>query len=79
MEAKKIIIRVPKEDIQYVTGIFDGHARMAVPRTIDKKESILELITSPFYLDDVYAVLEAINKEGVNIEILENYVGEEVE
>lgn len=72
MEAKKIIIRVPKEDIQYVTGIFDGHARMAVPRTIDRKESILELIASPFYVDDIYKVLEALQGEGIDIKILES-------
>lgn len=75
MEATKIIIRVPKEEIQYVTGIFDAHARMAVPRTIDKKESILELAASPFYVDDVYAVLDNLKKE-INLEILENYAGE---
>ncbi|MBU2591022.1 MAG: DUF4911 domain-containing protein [Nitrospinota bacterium] len=76
MEAKKIIIRVPKEDIQYVTGIFDGHARMAVPRTIDKKESILELIASPFYVDDIYEVLESLKGEGIDIKVIDKYEGE---
>ncbi len=43
--------------------VIDGHGRICLPRTRSGKQGILDLITSPDCIDDLYIILENIKKD----------------
>ena len=62
---KDIIIkaRIRKQDIAYVDGLFESYENLAVVRTIDPKEAVIELMVSPSFLSETNDLLEALKDE----------------
>ena len=57
------LLEVDKRDIAYIVSIFEGYDNLAVVRTIDAEQSIIELIISPDYLEDTRKLIDALSKE----------------
>ena len=57
------LLEVDKKEIAYIVSIFEGYDSLAVVRTVDPSQSIIELIISPDYLDDVRQLVNALSKE----------------
>ena len=57
------LLEVDKRDIAYIVSIFEGYDNLAVVRTIDAEQSIIELIISPDYLEDTDQLVHALSKE----------------
>ena len=56
-------IEVDKKDIAYIVSIFEGYDHLAVVRTIDPAQGLIELLISPDFLEDTRKLTEALAKE----------------
>ena len=56
-------IEVDKKDIAYIVSIFEGYDHLAVVRTIDPAQGLIELMISPDFLEDTRKLPEALAKE----------------
>ncbi|SVB12760.1 uncharacterized protein METZ01_LOCUS165614, partial [marine metagenome] len=56
-------LEVDKKEIAYIVSIFEGYDNLAVVRTFNAEQSIIELIISPDYLDDTRRLVHALSKE----------------
>ena len=65
------LLEVDKKEIAYIVSVFEGYDNLAVVRTVDSSQSIIELIISPDYLEDTSQLVNALSKE-VYIKKLKN-------
>lgn len=56
-------LEVDKKDIAYIVSVFEGYDNLAIVRTVDPAQSIIELIISPNYLEDTRQLIDALSKE----------------
>ena len=57
------LLEVDKKEIAYIVSVFEGYDNLAVVRTVDPAQSIIELISSPDYLEDTRQLISALSKE----------------
>ena len=57
------LLEVDKKEIAYIVSIFEGYDNLAIVRTIDAAQSIIELIISPDYLKDTSKLINELSKE----------------
>jgi hypothetical protein len=62
-DSTPVRIKVNPKDIIYVHGIIEAYDHLAVVRTLDNKNGILELLASPSFLEDLHALLNALSGE----------------
>ena len=65
------LLEVDKKEIAYIVSVFEGYDNLAIVRTVDAEQSIIELIISPDYLGDTRQLVHALSKE-VYIKKIEN-------
>ena len=65
------LLEVDKKEIAYIVSVFEGYDHLAIVRTVDAEQSIIELIISPDYLGDARQLVHALSKE-VHIKKIEN-------
>jgi hypothetical protein len=53
-----LVIKCNPEKMNFISMIINGYDRICLPRTRYGKEGILDLITSPDFVDDLYLILE---------------------
>ena len=57
------LLEVNKKEIAYIVSVFEGYDNLAIVRTVDSEQSIIELIISPDYLEDTSQLVHALSKE----------------
>ena len=57
------LLEVDKKEIAYIVSVFEGYDNLAVVRTVDPAQSIIELIISPDYIEDTRQLVSALSKE----------------
>ena len=57
-----LVVKVNPEKLNFISMVVDGHGRIALPRTRSGKKGILDFLTSPDYIDDLYLILDDIKK-----------------
>ncbi|OGP74179.1 MAG: hypothetical protein A2V86_13680 [Deltaproteobacteria bacterium RBG_16_49_23] len=70
MDTQSHYFRIRREDIAYFKFIIESHEGMAVVRTKDPREAVVELMIAPGWERDVEEVLEGLRKE-ITLEALE--------
>jgi len=70
MDTHSKYFRIHRKDIAYFKFIIESHEGMAVVRTKDPREAIVELMIAPGWEKDVEEVLDGLRKE-MTIEPLE--------
>ena len=65
------LLEVNKKEIAYIVSVFEGYDNLAIVRTVDSEQSIIELIISPDYLEDTSQLVHALSKE-VYVKKIEN-------
>ena len=70
MNTQSRYFRVPREEIAYLKFIIESYEGMAVVRTKDASEAIIELMVAPGWEEDLEEVLKDL-KEEITIESLE--------
>lgn len=63
MNTKTIFLRVNRKDIAYFKFIMESHEGIAVVRTNDPKEAVIELMVAPGCEREVEKVIEELKKE----------------
>jgi hypothetical protein len=63
MDTQSRYFRIRREDIAYFKFIVESHEGMAVVRTKDPQEAIVELMIAPGWGEDMEEVLEGLRKE----------------
>ncbi len=69
MDTQSKYFRLPREDIAYFKFIIESYEGMAVVRTKDPNEAIVELMAAPGWEEDLEEVLDGLRKE-ITIESL---------
>ena len=57
-----LVVKVNPEKLNFISMVVDGHGRIALPRTRSGKKGILDFLTSPDYIEDLYQILDDIKK-----------------
>ncbi|WP_456381746.1 DUF4911 domain-containing protein [Persephonella sp.] len=57
-----LVVKVDPKKLNFISMVVDGHGRIALPRTRSGKKGILDFLTSPDYVDELYMILEDIKK-----------------
>ncbi len=57
-----LVVKVDPKKLNFISMVVDGHGRIALPRTRSGKQGILDFLTSPDCVDDLYLILEDIKK-----------------
>jgi hypothetical protein len=73
MDTQSRYFRLRREDIAYFKFIIESYEGMAVVRTKDPREAIVELIVAPGWEKDVDGVIEGLRGE-IPIEPLLSYL-----
>jgi hypothetical protein len=63
MDTQSRFLRIRREDIAYFKFIIEAYEGMAVVRTKDPHEAVVELMIAPGWEKDVDEVLEGLRKE----------------
>ena len=71
MDTSSRYLRVRREDIAYFKFIIESYEGLAVVRTKDSSEAIVELMVAPGWEKDVEEILEGLRQE-IPIESLNN-------
>ena len=66
------LLEVNRKEIAYIVSVFEGYDNLAIVRTVDSEQSIIELIISPDYLEDTSQLVHALSKE-VYVKKIENH------
>jgi hypothetical protein len=72
MDTQSRYFRLRRKDIAYFKFIIESYEGMAVVRTQDPHEAIVELMVAPGWEKDLEEVLEGLGKE-MTIESLSSY------
>ncbi len=72
MDTTSKFIRVHRKDIAYFKFILESYEGMALVRTRDPNEAVVELMVAPGMEKDVEEVLGGLSKE-INFELLPSY------
>jgi hypothetical protein len=72
MDTQSRYFRLHREDIAYFKFIIESYEGMAVVRTQDPREAIVELMVAPGWEKDMEEVIESLGKE-MTIETLPSY------
>jgi hypothetical protein len=54
---------MPPEEISFVGFIIHAHEGVAVVRTLDSKRGLVEMLVSPFMVEELEGILEDLRKE----------------
>ena len=76
MEALFLSARVNRRDIAYVSHTLESYEGLAVVTTIDAASGLIRITVSPFFLDDVRAILYDLRAE-VELELLDENGGKD--
>ncbi len=63
MDTRSIYLRLRRKDIAYFKFIVESYEGMAVVRTTDRHEAVVELMVAPGWERDADEVLEGLRKE----------------
>ncbi len=68
-----LVVKVNPEKLNFISMVVDGHGRIALPRTRSGKKGILDFLTSPDCVDQLYMILDDIKKNyDPSLEILKD-------
>lgn len=57
-----IVIKCDPKMMNFISMVINGYDRITLPRTRHGKGGILDLLTSPDFVDELYNILEDIRK-----------------
>jgi hypothetical protein len=63
MDSLAVMVKTEKKHIAYVNFIIEGYDGMAVVRTADPEEGLLEILVAPDFEDDFVGLAESLGKE----------------
>ena len=63
MDVEQLLLRTPRRNIVRLCALLEGYEGMAVLRTIDAAEGLLELLIAPDFGDPIRKILQSLATE----------------
>jgi hypothetical protein len=60
METVRVLLQAPRRDIVLLRGIIEGYEGVAILRTVNAVQGLLELLVAPAFHDTVFDLLHAL-------------------
>jgi len=67
LKMKRMVLKVEKKDIDYIRNTLESYDGMALVRTIDPSEALIEVYIAPKCEVFVKELIESLRKEGLNL------------
>lgn len=63
MDTISILLQIPPREIAYLTFILESYEGVAIMKTIDPREGIIELMVPSHYQEEIREILQDIARE----------------
>ncbi|MBN1254535.1 MAG: DUF4911 domain-containing protein [Deltaproteobacteria bacterium] len=63
MDTISILIKIPRREIAYLNFILESYEGVAVVRTVDPHEGIVEVMVPPSYQEEIKDILKDLGTE----------------
>jgi hypothetical protein len=63
MDTISLFIKIPPAEIAYLTFILESYEGVAIARTVDPLQGLVELMVSPDYQEEIKEILKDLGKE----------------
>ncbi len=67
LKMKRMVLKVEKKNIDYIRNTLESYDGMALVRTIDPSEALIEVYIAPKCEVFVKELIESLRKEGLNL------------
>lgn len=59
----RMLVQINPADISWLVNVVESYEAIAIPRTIDQKDGIVELLVSPDYAGEAVALMESLGEQ----------------
>lgn len=63
MDTVSLLIQIPPEDIAFLSFILESYEGVAIARTIDPRQGLMELMVSPDYQEEMREILKDLSRQ----------------
>ena len=63
VDCLKIEAVIKPEDICFLNGVLEGYDDMAVLKTLDSSQGLVQILASPYYQDEIHELLHSLQSE----------------
>jgi hypothetical protein len=63
MDTISLLIKIPPAEIAYLTFILESYEGVAIARTVDPLQGLVELMVSPDYQEEITEILKELGQE----------------
>jgi hypothetical protein len=63
MDTISLLIQIPPEEIAFLNFILESYEGVAIARTVDPHEGLVELMVSPDYQEEIKEILKDLGRE----------------
>ncbi len=63
MDTISLVIQIPPEEIAFLSFILESYEGVAIARTIDPHQGIVELMVSPDYQEEMKEILKDLSRQ----------------
>jgi len=63
MDTVSLLIQIPPEEIAFLSFILESYEGVAIARTVDPHQGILELMVSPDYQEEMREILKDLSRQ----------------
>jgi hypothetical protein len=63
MDTISLLIQIPPEEIAFLSFILESYEGVAIARTVDPNEGLVELMVSPDYQEDMREILKDLSRQ----------------
>lgn len=69
-DCHRVIMKVDPVNISYVALVFEAYDYIGVPRTIDRKNGVIEALVSPDFVEEARKIVKGLQSEIEELEII---------
>jgi hypothetical protein len=63
MDTVSLLIQIPPEEIAFLSFILESYEGVAIARTVDPHEGLMELMVSPDYQEEMREILKDLSRQ----------------
>jgi hypothetical protein len=63
MDTISLLIQIPPEEIAFLSFILESYEGVAIARTVDPRQGIVELMVSPDYQEEMKEILQDLSRQ----------------
>jgi hypothetical protein len=63
MDTISFLIQIPPEEIAFLSFILESYEGVAIARTVDPRQGLMELMVSPDYQEEIKEILKDLSRQ----------------